>query len=169
MLVEYDRYVDRFVCCFDQFAEHFVDFDMLCIEIATNQHSDQNKVSRRCVGFLIIYNYLYIYPCIWFQFLVVTICIGISTVSLLLESVRLAILWAYNYCHGYNIFTYLEYPFLLLQQTMLFHIVVTHRDTSELKATAIALSIFLSVFVFIFGVLPKGILSYLLVVYYWFC
>lgn len=92
-------------------------------------------------------------------------CIGISTFSLLLELCRLAILWAYNYCYGYSVFTYLEYPFLLIQQTILFHFVANYRNASTLQTTAITLSILSSVLLFLSGVLPKWILSYLLVMY----
>lgn len=91
------------------------------------------------------------------------IFIGISTLSLLLESVRLAILWAYNYCFGYSLFTYLEYPFLLLQQMVLFHLVAKYRNSATLQSTAINLSIALGILLFAYGALPKWILGYMLV------
>lgn len=93
----------------------------------------------------------------------VHIFIGISTLSLLLESVRLAILWAYNYCFGYSPFTYLEYPFLLLQQMVLFHLVAKYRNSGTFQSTAINLSIALGILLFAYGALPKWILGYMLV------
>lgn len=93
---------------------------------------------------------------------------GISTFSLLLESIRLATLWAYNYCFGYSLFTYLEYPFLLLQQTVLFHLVAKYRNSRTLETSAINLIIFSSILLFANDVLPKWILSYLLACYSFF-
>lgn len=105
----------------------------------------------------------YIFFLIFLFFLMVLFQIGISPSSLLLEACRLAILWAYNYCFGYSIFTYLEYPFLLLQTTVLIHLVTRYQNAAPIKSSATTFAIFCSILLFVNGVLPKWILGYLLV------
>lgn len=83
--------------------------------------------------------------------------------SLSLEILRLAILLTYNYCYGYPILLYLEYPLILAQQSILFYFVLKYKNRLNIDVVMLPLLIYLTIILFMSEILPKIILEYIIV------
>uniref|UniRef100_A0A1L8DTV7 Solute carrier family 66 member 3 n=1 Tax=Nyssomyia neivai TaxID=330878 RepID=A0A1L8DTV7_9DIPT len=53
---------------------------------------------------------------------------GISTTALILEVSSYTVTFSYNFCKGYAIMSYLEYPVLLIQEYVLIFLVLKYQD-----------------------------------------
>lgn len=83
--------------------------------------------------------------------------------SLSLEVFRLSILWTYNYCSGYYFLTYLEYPLILAQQTILFYYVLKFKNLLASETVLLSMLIYMTIVLFMTETLPKIVLDYLIV------
>lgn len=88
---------------------------------------------------------------------------GISLLSLSLEVFRLSILLTYNYCSGYYFLTYLEYPLILAQQSILFYYVLKFKNLLTVETVLLSMLVYLTIFLFMTEILPKIVLNYLIV------
>lgn len=88
---------------------------------------------------------------------------GISLLSLSLEVFRLSILLTYNYCSGYYFLTYLEYPLILAQQSILFYYVLKFKNLLTVETVLLSMLLYLTIFLFMTEILPKIVLNYLIV------
>lgn len=88
---------------------------------------------------------------------------GISLLSLSLEVFRLSILLTYNYCSVYYFLTYLEYPLILAQQSILFYYVLKFKNLLTVETVLLSMLVYLTIFLFMTEILPKIVLNYLIV------
>lgn len=89
--------------------------------------------------------------------------------SLSLEVLRQISLLTYNYCYGYPILMYLEYPLILIQQSILFYFVLKYKNLLVTETVLLSILVYLTMALFMIEVLPKTILEYVIVsVYWWF-
>lgn len=83
--------------------------------------------------------------------------------SLSLEVFRQSILLSYNYCYGYPILMYLEYPLVLIQQSILFYFVLKYKNLLVTETVLLSILVYLTIALFMTEVLPKTILGYVIV------
>lgn len=70
----------------------------------------------------------------------------------------------YNFTNSYGIMTYLEYPIILIQIFIMFYFVLKYKKLLHLPIVPIsALTYTFTVIGFAMGVLPKNILSFMVV------
>ncbi|KAJ8924657.1 hypothetical protein NQ315_000808 [Exocentrus adspersus] len=86
---------------------------------------------------------------------------GINVVALLMELSSYTIMTSYNYRNGYAILTYLEYPIILIQEYILVMCVLHYKSMLNI-GTLIGAGIYFSIAAsFIFGIVPLGLLTFL--------
>ncbi|CAH0703230.1 unnamed protein product [Spodoptera exigua] len=87
---------------------------------------------------------------------------GIYIQAMLMEIFGFSIMTLYNFTNNYGIMTYLEYPIILLQVYVMFYYVLKFKKMLPSSAVPLGtLAYFSTVVGFVTGVLPKGILGYL--------
>lgn len=120
------------------------------IRVTTTKSADGEKMS------------MILFPWIeWIKFLLSFV--GISLFSLSLEVFRLVILLTYNFCYGSPILMYLEYPLVLVQQSILFYYVLKFKHLLDTDIVLLSMLIYLTMILFMADILPKTILEYLIV------
>lgn len=80
-----------------------------------------------------------------------------------MEVLRYAIMWMYNFCFGYSLLSYLEYPLLLVQQTILFYFVLKFNQLISIEIVLFGLLLAITILLFLIEVLPRVILAFLIV------
>lgn len=80
-----------------------------------------------------------------------------------IEVFRYLIVWMYNYCYGYAVLSYLEYPILLLQQVVLLYFILKFQNLITVEVIMCGMLLLITVALFMNGVLPREVLTYLLV------
>ncbi|XP_039763674.1 solute carrier family 66 member 3 [Pararge aegeria] len=87
---------------------------------------------------------------------------GIYIQAMLMEITGFTIVTLYNYTNRYSVMTYLEYPIILLQvYVMLYYVLKFKQLTSAPIVSLGTLMYFATILGFVFGVVPKELLSYL--------
>lgn len=88
---------------------------------------------------------------------------GISPVALYLELFSYTVMMSYNYCNGYSMMSYLEYPILLLQDFVLVFLVLKYKRLLGKDAYLIALGYFAVTALVLTKIMPVFLLSLLVV------
>lgn len=91
------------------------------------------------------------------------VSLGISLSAVTLEIFRFAVLLCYNYCNGSQLLSYLEYPVLLLQQSTLVYFVLKFNNLLCTEIVLMSILVFITIALFMAEVLPKLLLTYLIV------
>ncbi|CAH2240436.1 jg5086, partial [Pararge aegeria aegeria] len=92
---------------------------------------------------------------------------GIYIQAMLMEITGFTIVTLYNYTNRYSVMTYLEYPIILLQvYVMLYYVLKFKQLTSAPIVSLGTLMYFATILGFVFGVVPKELLSYLVLQFY---
>ncbi|XP_050360815.1 solute carrier family 66 member 3 isoform X1 [Nymphalis io] len=87
---------------------------------------------------------------------------GIYMQAMLMEITGFTIVTLYNYTNQYSVMTYLEYPIILLQvYVMLYYVLKFKGYLSTPIVPFVIVAYFASIFSFVFEILPREILSYL--------
>ncbi|XP_028134558.1 solute carrier family 66 member 3 [Diabrotica virgifera virgifera] len=86
---------------------------------------------------------------------------GINIIALLMELSSYTIMMSYNYRNGYAILSYLEYPIILVQEIILIVCVLYYKDMLNVSSLAGACVYFLTAASFLLGVVPLGLLAFL--------
>ncbi|KAG8231712.1 hypothetical protein J437_LFUL018956 [Ladona fulva] len=86
---------------------------------------------------------------------------GLSMNGLMLELSSYSVMASYNYCNGYALLSYMEYPIIIFQEIILIYLVLKYMDL--LNAVSAGLfGLYLAVFGgFLFGIIPPQILTFL--------
>lgn len=96
-----------------------------------------------------------------------TICsfaVGLSVAAVSLEVLRYAIMWTYNCCFGYSSLSYLEYPILLLQQSILLYFVLKFNERLNVQTVLFGSLMVITMTLFMMTeMLPRTILTFLIV------
>lgn len=69
----------------------------------------------------------------------------------------------YNFCFGYSLLSYLEYPLLLVQQTILLYFVLKFNQLISIEIVLFGLLLAIMVLMFMAEMLPRVILAFLIV------
>lgn len=86
---------------------------------------------------------------------------GINLYGLLLELSSYTIMACYNYCNGYALLSYMEYPIILVQEVILIYLVLKYQDSANLFSL-VCFGLYCGITAtFVTGVLPKSILAFL--------
>lgn len=88
---------------------------------------------------------------------------GLSISAIGLEVLRYAIMWMYNVCFGYSLLSYMEYPLLLVQQTILFYFVLKFNQLISIEIALFSLLLVITIILFMTEMLPRVILAFLIV------
>lgn len=88
---------------------------------------------------------------------------GVSISAVGLEVLRYAIMWMYNVCFGYSLISYMEYPLLLVQQTILFYFVLKFNQLISVEIALFSLLLVITMLLFMTEMLPRVILAFLIV------
>lgn len=88
---------------------------------------------------------------------------GLSISAIGLEVLRYAIMWMYNVCFGYSLLSYMEYPLLLVQQTILFYFVLKFNQLISVEVALFSLLLVITMLLFMTEMLPRVILAFLIV------
>lgn len=72
-------------------------------------------------------------------------------------------MWMYNFCFGYSLLSYLEYPLLLVQQTILFYFVLKFNQLINVELVLFGLLLVITILLFMTEMLPRIILAFLIV------
>lgn len=83
--------------------------------------------------------------------------------SLCLETVSYTIIMAYNYCNGYSLLTYLEYPLVLLEMYV-FLLLVLYYENQLYELTYMLISVYFVTTALVMRVAPAGFLAPLVVI-----
>ncbi|CAG9836791.1 unnamed protein product [Diabrotica balteata] len=86
---------------------------------------------------------------------------GINIIALLMELSSYTIMMSYNYRSGYAILSYLEYPIILIQEIILIVCVLYYKDMLNITSLAGASVYFLTAASFLLGMVPLGLLAFL--------
>lgn len=87
--------------------------------------------------------------------------IGINIYGLLLELTSYSVMTCYNYCNGYSLLSYMEYPIILVQEVILIYLVLKFKSMLN-SNSFILFGVYLGVVAsFCLGLIPKSILSIL--------
>ncbi|XP_071438596.1 solute carrier family 66 member 3 [Hetaerina americana] len=86
---------------------------------------------------------------------------GISMNGLMLELSSYSVMASYNYCNGYALLSYMEYPIIIFQEIILIFLVLKYMDLLNVISAGL-FGIYAAVFGgFIFGLFPPQILTML--------
>lgn len=88
---------------------------------------------------------------------------GVSLKSLTIEVVSYSVSTLYNFTNGYRWMNYFEYVILLVQDYILVAIVLFYRQEITRKTVYISLSYVGVVALFAYGIMPKNVLTLLIV------
>lgn len=88
---------------------------------------------------------------------------GISAMSLYLELFSYTSMMLYNYCYGYSLLSYMEYPVLLIQEYILILLVLKYKRQLNQTTYMAAGGYFAVVLLFGYQILPKFLLALLVV------
>lgn len=69
----------------------------------------------------------------------------------------------YNYCYGYAMLSYMEYPVLLIQEYALIFLVLKYKGLLTNNTYGITAAYFVTVLAFGYNILPKFLLAFLVV------
>lgn len=69
----------------------------------------------------------------------------------------------YNFCFGYSLLSYLEYPLLLIQQTILLFFVLKINHLISVEIILFGILLLITLLLFMTELLPRVILAYLIV------
>lgn len=94
--------------------------------------------------------------------------LGISPLSLYLELFSYTAMMCYNYCNGYSLMSYLEYPVLLVQEYILIFLVLKYKRKLGKDAYIAAAGYFFITALCLTKILPVFLLA-MLVVSFLFC
>lgn len=83
--------------------------------------------------------------------------------SLCLETVCYTVIMAYNFCSGYSLLTYLEYPLVLLEMYV-FLLLVLYYENRLHETTYMLLSVYFVTTLLVMRVAPVRLLAPLLVI-----
>lgn len=70
---------------------------------------------------------------------------------------------SYNFRNGYALLSYLEYPIILIQEFILIFLVLKYKDLLNIYTLAASVIYFSIAASFLIGVVPLGLLSFLVV------
>lgn len=90
---------------------------------------------------------------------------GISITSLYLELFSYTVMMLYNYCYGYSLLSYMEYPVLLVQEYILIFLVLKYKRLLVQNTYAAVAGYFAVVLLFAYQILPTFLLTVLVVSY----
>ncbi|GLH14551.1 hypothetical protein R5R35_008735 [Gryllus longicercus] len=86
---------------------------------------------------------------------------GLNIYGLLLELSSYTIMTCYNYCNGYALLSYMEYPIILVQEIILIYLVLLYMNLLNAFSVG-AFGIYLTITAsFLLEIFPKSILSFL--------
>lgn len=88
---------------------------------------------------------------------------GISAMSLYLELFSYTSMMLYNYCYGYSLLSYMEYPVLLIQEYILILLVLKYQRQLNQRTCAYCAGYIVVVLLFAYQILPKFLLALLVV------
>lgn len=94
---------------------------------------------------------------------VYSILTGISAMSLYLELFSYTSMMLYNYCYGYSLLSYMEYPVLLIQEYILILLVLKYQRQLNQRTFAYGGGYIVIVLLFAYQILPKFLLALLVV------
>lgn len=81
---------------------------------------------------------------------------GISLNGLYLETLSYTVMMAYNYCSGYSLLSYMEYPVLLLQNYVLLALVLTYKRQLMTRNAATTAGIYAVVTLLVLRFMPAA-------------
>lgn len=110
-----------------------------------------------------IYKFIKIY---YLNIPIITHISGISPTALYLEVFSYTVMMSYNYCNGYSILSYMEYPILLAQNFVLVVLVLKYKRLLSQNAYLIALGYFAVTAMALTKILPTVLLSLMVVSIY---
>ncbi|XP_046390223.1 solute carrier family 66 member 3 [Ischnura elegans] len=86
---------------------------------------------------------------------------GISINGLMLELSSYSVVASYNYCNGYALLSYMEYPIIIFQEIILIFLVLKYMDLLNVVSAGL-FGLYLAIFGgFLSGILPAPILTLL--------
>ncbi|XP_067009317.1 solute carrier family 66 member 3 [Anabrus simplex] len=86
---------------------------------------------------------------------------GLNLYGLLLELTSYSIMACYNYCNGYALLSYMEYPIILVQEIILIYLVLAYSELLNMFSFG-CFGIYVGIVgSFVMGLLPKSILAIL--------
>ncbi|KAK9871501.1 hypothetical protein WA026_012872 [Henosepilachna vigintioctopunctata] len=86
---------------------------------------------------------------------------GISLIGLLMELSSYTIMMSYNFRSGYALLSYMEYPIILFQELILITVVLYYKKYPNIYGLIGSSCYFLVAASFLSGIIPKGILVFL--------
>lgn len=84
---------------------------------------------------------------------------GISLKGLYLETLSYTVMMAYNYCSGYSLLSYMEYPVLLLQNYVLLALLLMYKRQLMNRNAAMAAAVYVGVTLLVMRFMPAAVLA----------